>query len=163
VNGRVARHLRRTASAAIASGIIIGALVGGSVTSAVESAAQSAAEPDVFRTTLPNGMRAIVRERPGTDVVAISVATRGGSRDEQRATVGAAHFMEHMFFQGTRRRPDSADLDREIEARGGWTNAWTGWESINFQVVTPVDDLDLAVDVIADQMVNSLFAAAKID
>ena len=127
------------------------------------SAAQSTVEPDVFRSVLPNGLRAIVRERPGTDVVAISVATRGGSRDERRETVGAAHFMEHMFFQGTERRPDSADLDREIEARGGWTNAWTGWESINFQVVTPIEDLDLAIDVIADQMVNSVFAPEKID
>lgn len=163
MSGRSVRHPRRAASAIVTTGILIGALVGGSVTSAAVSAAQSAAEPDVFRTTLPNGMRAIVRERPGADVVAISVATRGGSRDEQRETVGAAHFMEHMFFQGTPRRPDSADLDREIEARGGWTNAWTGWESINFQVVTPIDDLDLAVDVIADQMVNSLFAPEKID
>ena len=67
-------------------------------------------EPDVYRTVLPNGLRAIVRERPDTDVVAISVAIRGGSRDERRETVGAAHFMEHMFFQGTPRRPDSADL-----------------------------------------------------
>ena len=108
-------------------------------------------------------MRAIVRERPGTDVVAISVATRGGSRDERTETVGAAHFMEHMYFQGTPRRPDAADLDREVEARGGWTNAWTGWESINFQVVAPIDDVDLALDVIADQMVNSLFASEKID
>ena len=127
------------------------------------SAAQSAVEPDVFRSVLPNGLRAIVRERPGTDVVAISVSARGGSRDERRETVGAAHFMEHMFFQGTTRRPDAADLDREIEARGGWTNAWTGWESINFQVVTPVEDLDLAIDVIADQMVSSQFAPETID
>jgi predicted Zn-dependent peptidase len=133
--------------------------MGGSVSSAVGAAE----EPDVFRTVLPNGMRAIVRERPGTEVVAISVATRGGSRDERTETVGAAHFMEHMYFQGTPRRPDSADIDRDVEARGGWTNAWTGWESINFQVVTPIEDADLALDVIADQMVNSLFASEKID
>jgi len=120
-------------------------------------------EPDVYRTVLPNGLRAVVRERPGSDVVAISVGIRGGSRDERRETVGAAHFMEHMFFQGTARRKDAADIDRELEARGGWTNAWTGWESINFQVVTATDDLDLALDVIADQMANSLFAADKID
>jgi predicted Zn-dependent peptidase len=163
VSARLAHRLTRTAAGILAAGIMTGTVVGGSVTSAAESAAQSAVEPDVFRTVLPNGMRAIVRERPGTDVVAISVATRGGSRDERRETVGAAHFMEHMFFQGTPRRPDSADLDREIEARGGWTNAWTGWESINFQVVTPIDDLDLAIDVIADQMVNSVFAPEKID
>src|SRR4029079_17895095 len=100
----------------------------------VSSAAGAPEEADVYRTVLPNGMRAIVRERPGTEVVAISVATRGGSRHERRETVGAAHFMEHMYFQGTPGRPDAADIDREIEAKGGWTNAWTGWESINFQV-----------------------------
>lgn len=120
-------------------------------------------EPDVYRTVLPNGLRAIVRERPGSEVVAISVGIRGGSRDERRETVGAAHFMEHMFFQGTPTRPDAADIDRELEARGGWANAWTGWESINFQVVAPAGSLDLALDVIADQMTNSLFAAEKVD
>jgi predicted Zn-dependent peptidase len=71
--------------------------------------------------------------------------------------------MEHLFLQGTPTRPDSADHDSEIEAKGGWTNAWTGWESINFQVVAPVDSTDLAIDLIADQMVNSLFAAEKLD
>ncbi|MGE3271049.1 MAG: M16 family metallopeptidase, partial [Chloroflexota bacterium] len=129
----------------------------------MSAAVRTADEPDVFRTVLPNGLRVVVRERPESEVAAISVGIRGGSRDEQAATVGAAHFMEHMFFQGTPKRPDAADIDRELEARGGWTNAWTGWESINFQVVTTVDDLDLAIDVISDQMVNSLFAAEKID
>ena len=120
-------------------------------------------EPDVFRATLGNGLRAVVRERPDSEVVAISVAARGGSRDEEAETVGAAHFMEHMFFQGTPRRPDSADIDRDIEARGGWANAWTGWESTNFQVVAPTDSFDLALDIIADLMVNSIFAAEKVD
>ena len=63
--------------------IAVGAALGGHVSSAVGAAE----EPDVYRTVLPNGMRAIVRERPGTDVVAISVATRGGSRDERAETV----------------------------------------------------------------------------
>jgi predicted Zn-dependent peptidase len=139
--------------------VVLAATLGGTVSPAVGSAE----EPDVFRTVLPNGLRAVVRERPGSGVVAISVGIRGGSRDERRETVGAAHFMEHMFFQGTPRRPEAADLDREIEARGGWTNAWTGWESINFQVVVPLADFDLALDVVSDQMVNSLFAPEKID
>jgi len=143
-----------------AAGVVVAmAVVGGSV-----SVGRGASdEPDVFRTVLPNGLRAIVRERPGSEVIAASVGIRGGSRDERAETVGAAHFMEHMYFQGTTRRPDAADIDSEVETRGGWTNAWTGWESINFQVVVPGDGLDLAVDVIADQMVNSLFAADKID
>jgi predicted Zn-dependent peptidase len=120
-------------------------------------------ERDVFRAVLPNGLRAIVRERPGSEVIANSVAIRGGSRDEQAETVGAAHFMEHMFFQGTPRRPDSAAIKREVQARGGWTTASTSWESINFQSVAPGDSFDLTLDIIADQMLNSLFASEKID
>ena len=112
---------------------------------------------------LPNGLRAIIRERPGSEVIALSVAIRGGSRDERAETVGAAHFMEHMFFQGTPRRPDSAAISRDVQARGGWTNAWTSWESINFQIVAPGESFDLTLDIIADQMLNSLFAPEKID
>ncbi|MCC7367800.1 MAG: insulinase family protein [Chloroflexi bacterium] len=144
---------------AVLAGLALGVAVGGTVNAAV----RAADEPDVYRTVLPNGLRAVVRERPESEVTAISVGIRGGSRDERRETVGAAHFMEHMFFQGTPRRPDAADLDRELEARGGWTNAWTGWESINFQVVTATEDFELGLDVIADQMAHSLFAAEKID
>jgi len=141
------------------SGMVAAVAFGGSVS----SGRGASDEPDVYRTVLPNGLRAIVRERPGSEVVAVSVGIRGGSRDERPETVGAAHFMEHMFFQGTPRRPDAADIDSEVEAKGGWTNAWTGWESINFQVVVPVDSADLAIDIIADQMVNSVFAADKLD
>jgi predicted Zn-dependent peptidase len=149
------RWLRRLA----VSGIVAAVALGGTVS----SGRGASDEPDVFRTVLPNGLRAIVRERPGSEVVAVSVGIRGGSRDERAETVGAAHFMEHMFFQGTPRRPSAAEIDSEIEATGGWTNAWTGWESINFQVVAPVDSTDLAIDLIADQMVSSLFAAEKLD
>ncbi len=157
--GRRRRHPVLVLSVVAVLALLLAATLGGTVSPAVGSAE----EPDVFRTVLPNGLRAVVRERPGSGVVAISVGIRGGSRDERPETVGAAHFMEHMFFQGTPRRPEAADLDREIEARGGWTNAWTGWESINFQVVVPLADFDLALDVISDQMVNSLFAPEKID
>jgi predicted Zn-dependent peptidase len=150
----MARLLRAALGAALALTLVIG-----------EPPQSLGAQPDadVFRETLPNGMRALVKERPGTEVIAISVGIRGGSRDEDAETVGAAHFMEHMFFQGTPRRPDAASLGREVEALGGWTNAWTGWESINFQVVTPREGLDVALDVISDQMVNSVFAEDKID
>ena len=157
--GRGGSAMRRSLVRVLASALAAATIMGGSVS----PGAGANDEPDVYRTTLPNGLRAIVRERPGSDVVAVSVGIRGGSRDERADTVGAAHFMEHMFFQGTPRRPTSADIGRELEARGGWKNAWTSWESINFQVVAPDDNLDLAIDVISDQMVNSLFAEDKID
>jgi predicted Zn-dependent peptidase len=128
-----------------------------------DSAAGTPAEPGLFSHTLPNGLLVLVRERPSTEVAAISVGIRGGSRDEEPETVGAAHFMEHMYFQGTPTRESSQEIDREITSRGGWLNAWTGWESINFQTLVPYGEFDRALAVISDLLVNSLFEESKID
>lgn len=114
-------------------------------------------EPDVFTQLLPNGMLAVVRERPSSRLAAITVGIRGGSRVEDTTTLGAAHFMEHMYFQGTVRRPNLGDVDRDIEALGGFNNAWTGQESINFQIVVPSHGFDVGLDIMADMMVNSTF------
>jgi predicted Zn-dependent peptidase len=124
---------------------------------------QAPVEGGLFSHSLPNGLLVLVRERPSTEVAAISVGVRGGSRDEEPETVGAAHFMEHMYFQGTSTRPTSHEIDREISSRGGWLNAWTGWESINFQILVPYGELDRALDVMSDLLVNSLFEESKID
>jgi predicted Zn-dependent peptidase len=71
--------------------------------------------------------------------------------------------MEHMYFQGTPSRPTSQDIDREITSRGGWLNAWTGWESINFQVVVPHTEFERALDVVSDLLVHSTFQEDRID
>ena len=67
---------------------------------------------DVQRTLLPSGLVVLTKERADPDSVAVNVAVRVGSRDEDAATNGAAHFMEHMFFQGTPRRPSALDVQR---------------------------------------------------
>src|SRR6266516_4882827 len=141
-------------------------LTGGALAAAgpISSAAPPGpSEPGLFSQRLSNGLLVVVRERPSTEVAAISVGIRGGSRDEEPETVGAAHFMEHMYFQGTPTRALSQDIDREITSRGGWLNAWTGWESINFQVVVPNAEFERALRVISDLLVNSLFEESKID
>ena len=138
-------------------------LASGALGSSGLAAWQAPDEPGLFAATLSNGMLVLVRERPGTEVAAISVGVRGGSRDEEPETVGTAHFMEHMFFQGTPRRASSQEIDREISSRGGWLNAWTGWESINFQVVVPNGEFDRALDVVSDLLAHSLFEESKID
>lgn len=112
---------------------------------------------------LANGMRAVVQERPWSRVAAISVGIAGGSRHEDPATVGAAHFMEHMYFQGTPRRPSIAIAQRELESVGGWNNAWTGVETINFQVMVPAEAFDLGLDVLSDSLVNSTFPAEQVE
>jgi predicted Zn-dependent peptidase len=120
-------------------------------------------DDDAKRNDLASGMTVLTRERPYADVTAISISVRGGSRNEHDDTVGAAHFMEHMFFQGTPSRPTSDAVFGPISARGGWLNAYTSFENINFQAVVKNEDFDLALDTLADMLVNSLFAEDRID
>jgi len=120
-------------------------------------------DEDAKRDDLPNGMAVLTRERDYADVTAISISVRGGSRNEHDDTVGAAHFMEHMFFQGTPSRPTSDAVFGPISARGGWLNAYTSFENINFQAVVKNEDFGLALDTLADMLVNSLFAEDRID
>ncbi len=120
-------------------------------------------EPNLYRTTLPSGLVVVTREQPTAEVAALSVFVRGGSRAEDPATVGAAHFMEHLFFQGTPRRPSSAAIDAPITERGGWLNATTSWEGIDFFATVPNSAFDVALDVIADILVNSLFAPDAVE
>jgi predicted Zn-dependent peptidase len=118
---------------------------------------------DAKRDELASGMTVLTRERDYADVTAISISVRGGSRNEHDDTVGAAHFMEHMFFQGTPDRPTSDAVFGPISARGGWLNAYTSFENINFQAVVKNEDFDLALTTLADMLVNSLFAEDRID
>ena len=120
-------------------------------------------DDDAKRDDLPSGMAVLTRERSYADVTAISISVRGGSRNEHDDTVGAAHFMEHMFFQGTPSRPTSDAVFGPISARGGWLNAYTSFENINFQAVVKNEDFDLALETLADMLVNSLFAEDRID
>ena len=120
-------------------------------------------DDDAKRDDLASGMTVLTRERDYADVTAISISVRGGSRNEHDDTVGAAHFMEHMFFQGTPTRPTSDAVFGPISARGGWLNAYTSFENINFQAVVKNEDFEFALDTLADMLVNSLFAEDRID
>src|SRR6266536_3654820 len=120
-------------------------------------------DAETKRADLDSGMTVLTRERPYADVTAISISMRGGSRNEHDDTVGAAHFMEHMFFQGTPTRATSDAIFGPVSARGGWMNAYTSFENINFQVVVKNEDFPLALDTLADMLVNSLFAEDRID
>lgn len=123
----------------------------------------AAQDGSVQRSELPNGIVVLTAERPESQVAAFHAAFRGGSRDEDEATVGAAHFMEHMFFQGAQRYRDQAEIFNSVSKRGGWINAFTSFEQIAFQVVVAAEDFDIGLDVLSDILVNSTFPADKVD
>ncbi|MEJ5251040.1 MAG: insulinase family protein [Chthonomonadetes bacterium] len=104
---------------------------------------------DIF--VLSNGLRIVCEPVPSARSVAVGVYLATGSRDERPHERGISHFVEHMLFKGTARR-DALDIVREIEGRGGYINAETDKEYTAFYVRVLPEDLEVALDVLADML-----------
>ncbi|HVJ34208.1 MAG TPA: pitrilysin family protein [Terriglobia bacterium] len=112
-------------------------------------------------TTLPNGFRVATDYMQSVETVAIGVWAAVGTRHEPAAHNGVAHLLEHMAFKGTKRRTAS-DIVVEIEAVGGYLNAYTGREQTAYYARVLADDVPLAVDIIADIIQNSTYETAEL-
>ncbi|HZT06390.1 MAG TPA: pitrilysin family protein [Chloroflexota bacterium] len=117
-------------------------------------------EGSLRRTVLPSGLTVFTRERPDSTTVSIRLAARAGSRDENATTRGGSHWLEHGFFLGTSHRQN---LDTELDAVGGESDASTGWESTNYWYLVPAENFGLALDLLADQMLYSTFPQTEVD
>ena len=115
-------------------------------------------------TTLANGLRVVVTPMPYARSTSISVYMGAGSRYEAtEADAGLSHFLEHLCFKGTRRRPHPLDISMEIDAIGGNINAATNRElTVYYAKVTP-EFLERASDVIADMLRESTLPPAEIE
>jgi predicted Zn-dependent peptidase len=100
---------------------------------------------------------------PQAQSVTCMIMLAAGSRYETPATNGIAHFSEHMFFKGTKRRPSARDIAGEIDAIGGEFNAFTGKEYTAYYVKCAAEHRDIALDVISDMLRNSRFDPEEID
>lgn len=119
-------------------------------------------ETCVRRTTLPQGVRVLTQQVPATRSVGISLWVPVGSRDETPEHAGSTHFLEHLLFKGTRRR-SSLDIAVAFDAVGGESNAETGKESTEYWARVLDQDLDMAVDVLADMVTSSRLDTADFD
>src|SRR5688572_4279605 len=79
-------------------------------------------------TTLPNGLRVITAAIPTSQAAAVAFFVGIGSRGEQPRTNGLSHYIEHMLFKGTTRRPTAPEISQAIEGAGGQLNAYTSRE-----------------------------------
>jgi predicted Zn-dependent peptidase len=119
-------------------------------------------ERNLRRTVLPNGLIVLTERMDHLRSVAMGVWIRSGSRGEAAETNGISHFVEHMVFKGTRNR--SAQLiAREMDSIGGNLDAFTGKETICFNVKSLADHVPIALDVLADLVLNPIFASNDIE
>ncbi len=111
---------------------------------------------------LDNGVRVVTEQIPTLKSVTVGIWVNVGSRDEQPGERGFSHFIEHMFFKGTERR-SAAEISREIDALGGEMNAFTTRESTTFYVKVLDQQLETALELLADLFHHSRFDSKEID
>ena len=116
----------------------------------------------VRRTVLPGGLRIITEQVPGVRSVAFGVWVGVGSRDETPATMGSAHYLEHLLFKGTHKR-DALEISASIEAVGGDLNAFTTKEYTCYYARVLDNDLPLAIEVVSDVVTDALIRAADVE
>jgi predicted Zn-dependent peptidase len=106
--------------------------------------------------TLESGLRVVTTPVPTAQSVCVNVFVGVGSRAEQPRTNGISHYLEHLMFKGTERRPTAIAIAEAIEGAGGILNAFTTQEMTCYWNQVPFDKLSLAMDVLADMMRHSL-------
>ncbi|HSX48368.1 MAG TPA: pitrilysin family protein, partial [Candidatus Nanoarchaeia archaeon] len=101
---------------------------------------------------------------PETQSVTASIMIGVGSRYENyKINGGVSHFLEHILFKGTTQRPSAEQISREIDAVGGWNNAYTSNELTSFYIKVPRQHSALALDILSDMVKNPLFEADEIE
>ncbi len=113
-------------------------------------------------TTLPNGLRIVTEHMPGLMSASVGLWVTAGGRHERPEQNGVAHFLEHMAFKGTARR-SALRIAEEIEDVGGYINAYTSKETTAYYARVLSGDVAMALDVIADIVLNPAFHADDIE
>ncbi len=113
-------------------------------------------------TTLPNGLRIVTENMPGLLSASVGIWVNAGGRHERLEQNGIAHFLEHMAFKGTTTR-SALQIAEEIEDVGGYINAYTSREMTAYYARVLEADVPLALDVIADIVLNPVFDPREIE
>lgn len=113
--------------------------------------------------TLANGMRVATDPMDWVETASVGVWVEAGSRNESAAASGVSHFLEHMVFKGTEKRPDAFLIAQEIEGAGGTLNAYTNKEFTCYWNIVPFDRVATAIDVAADMLLNSKLEQEEIE
>ncbi|MBA7682460.1 putative zinc protease [subsurface metagenome] len=115
------------------------------------------------KTTLDNGLRLVTDTMPHTRSVAISFFIGTGSRYEADPEAGISHFVEHLCFRGTTRRPTARDISMAIEGVGGILNGGTDKEFTIYWCKVAQSHFPTALDVLTDMLLHSRFDPADVE
>ncbi len=109
------------------------------------------------KTTLDTGLRLVTEDIPNARTAAFGIWVDVGSRDEIATNNGTSHFLEHMFFKGTKART-ARQISMDFDRFGGMSNAFTSKDTTCFYAMVPADKLTELAYLMADMFNGSLFA-----
>jgi predicted Zn-dependent peptidase len=112
---------------------------------------------------LKNNLRLITVPIKGTKAVTVLVLIKAGSRNETDKIAGISHFTEHMFFKGTKKRPNNLAIATEIDSVGGEINAFTTKEFTGYFIKIAKKHTEKAMDVLSDMLENPEFRPTDIE
>ena len=114
-------------------------------------------------TILPNGLPLVAIPVDGTKTTAVLLLVATGSKYESRTQNGLSHFLEHMFFKGTTKRPTALALSSEIDALGAECNAFTSKEYTGYWIKAAATQVEQALNIVGDMLADPLLSEEEIN
>ncbi len=115
------------------------------------------------KTALDNNLRGITVPMPDSLTTTVLVLVEAGSKYETKEINGLSHFLEHMCFKGTKKRPRSIDITSELDGIGAVYNAFTDMEYTGYFAKAQPNHFDIILDIISDMYLNPVFEPKEID
>lgn len=115
------------------------------------------------KTTLANGLRILTIPRKDDLATTFLVLVEAGSKYETKEISGLSHFLEHMCFKGTEKRPKAIDIAGELDGLGAECNAFTAQEYTGYFAKVEAHKIDQALDIVSDLYLNPVFDVAEIE
>ncbi len=115
------------------------------------------------RKVLKNGLRILTIPMASFESATVMVMVGAGSRYETKKNSGISHFLEHMAFKGTEKRPSAIDISTLVDGVGGEFNAFTGKETTGYYIKSSVSHVDLCLDVLSDMLQHSKLDKLEIE
>ncbi len=114
------------------------------------------------KNVLANGLRVITIPMPSLESATVLVMVGAGSRYEVKENNGIAHFLEHMAFKGTQKRPTALEISSLIDGMGGEFNAFTSKETVGYYIKTAKNRIETSIDLLSDMLMHSQFNPEEI-
>lgn len=117
----------------------------------------------IQRTVLPNGLRVLLLPEPKSPTATALILVEAGSEYETKAINGISHFLEHLVFKGTKKRPTAAAISSELDGLGAQYNAFTSQEYTGYWAKVQSHKITQALDLISDMYLNPVIDPAEME